>query len=233
MGMSTGAAGAKYREAYRSIQERILRGQLRPGQRVTIEVLSRELGMSPTPIREALRQLEAEGLVVYRPHAGARVAEVDPDAYAEVLSVRAVLEAWATALAAPRLGEAALRRLRDLNRRMREAVRRQDVVTFDRLNRRLHRTLYRRCGHRLLLELLEGLRARTDLMRRSIFPFIPDRAAQSVDEHDRLLDLLEGGAPAQEVEAFVRQHKLRTLEAYLRWARGGLPVGAGGRDRGR
>ncbi|MCS7234627.1 MAG: FCD domain-containing protein [Armatimonadetes bacterium] len=144
-----------------------------------------------------------------------------------------MLEAWATALAAPRLGEATVARLRELNRHMREAVRRQDLATFDRLNRRLHRTLYRRCGHRLLLELLEGLRARTDLVRRSIFPFIPDRAAQSVDEHDHLLDLLERRAPEQEVEVFVRQHKLRTLEAYLRWARGGFPVGAGGKDRGR
>jgi len=238
MGASTGASyRAKYREAYRAIQERILRGELRSGQRVTIEVLARQLGMSPTPVREALRQLEAEGLVTYRPHAGARVAEVDVDAYAEVVSVRAVLEGWATALAAPRLGPPALARLRELNARMRDALRRGDFVSFDRLNRRFHRALYRPCGHRLLRELLEGLRARTDLVRRSVFPFIPHRAAQSVEEHDRLLDLVEAGCPAQEVEAFARQHKLRTLEAYLRWAeaedRARLAAPSGGRSRGR
>lgn len=236
MGMSTGRAQAKYREAYRYIHERILRGEFRPGQRVTIEALSRELRMSPTPVREAVRQLEAEGLVTYRPHAGARVAEVDGRAYAEVVSVRAVLEAWATALAAPR-APSTLQRLRQLNTRMREALCREDLVAFDRLNRRFHRALYRPCGHRLLTELLESLRARTDVVRQSIFPFIPDRARQSVEEHDRLLDLLEQGAPPEEVEAFARQHKLRTLEAYLRWAGGSLAAqtgaGIGGRSRGR
>lgn len=237
MGMSTGERQAKYREAYRYIHERILRGEFRPGQRVTIDALARELHMSPTPVREAVRQLEAEGLVTYRPHAGARVAEVDPQAYAEVVSVRAVLEAWATALAAPRLAPSTLQRLRQLNARMREAVCRGDLVAFDRLNRRFHRALYRPCGHRLLAELLESLRARTDVVRQSIFPFIPDRARQSVEEHERLLDLLEQGAPPEEVEAFARLHKLRTLKAYLRWAGGSPPAQPeariGGRSRGR
>lgn len=232
MGLSTGATRrTKYREAYRAIQERILRGEFRPGQRVTIEVLARELGMSPTPVREAVRQLEAEGVVTYRPHAGARVAEIDPKAYGELLSVRAVLEGWATALAAPRLNRAALDRLRDLNRRMREAIRKGDLGTFDRLNRRFHQALYRPCGHGLLVELLEGLRARTDLVRRSVFPFIPHRGLESVDEHDRLVDLVEHGAPAHVVEAFARQHKLRTLEAFLRWGvtptAGTLPLRGG------
>ncbi len=224
----------KYREAYRAIQERILRGDFRPGQRVTIEVLARELGMSPTPVREALRQLEAEGVVTYRPHAGARLVDIDPKVYGELLSVRAVLEGWATALAAPRLSRATLVRLRELNRHMREAVQRGDLAAFDRLNRRFHRALYRPCGHRLLVELLEGLRARTDLVRRTVFPFIPHRGLQSVDEHDQLLDLVEQGASPEAVEQFARQHKLRTLEAFLRWEaslRQALP-GRGGRTGG-
>lgn len=238
MGASTGTRQrAKYLQAYRYVQDRILRGELRPGQRVTIEAVARQLGMSPTPVREALRQLEAEGMVVYRPHAGARVAEVDARAYRELVSVRAVLEGWATALSAPRLTPQALLRLRELNARMREAVRQQDLAAFDRLNRQFHRALYRPCGHRLLVELLESLRARTDLVRRSVFPFVPDRAPQSVEEHDRLLDLLEQGAPPDAVEAFAREHKLRTLEAYLRWeAARAVPEHvslAGGRGRGR
>ncbi|MER3456834.1 MAG: GntR family transcriptional regulator [candidate division GAL15 bacterium] len=233
MGLSTAATRpAKYREAYRLIQERILRGQLRPGQRVIIDVLARELGMSPTPIREALRQLEAEGVVVYRPHAGARVADVNARAYAEVVSVRAVLEGWATALGAPR-ARAQLQRLRSLNARMREAVQREDLGTFDRLNRRFHRALYAGCGNRLLRELLENLRARTKLVRQSVFPFIPHRAWESVQEHDQLLDLLQAGAGAEEVEAFARQHKLRTLQAYLRWKAAQPASGARGDGGGR
>lgn len=234
--MSTGdGTHTKYREAYRAILARILRGEFRPGERVTIEVLARELGMSPTPVREAVRQLEAEGVLTYTPHAGARLAHIDPRAYGELVSVRAVLEGWATALGAPRLGSGTLQRLRELNGRMRQAVQKGDLTTFDRLNRRFHRALYQRCGHRLLTELLEGLRARTDLVRQRVFPFIPHRGVESVEEHDRLLDLVEAGAPPEEIEAFTRQHKLRTLEAFLRWS---AQLGAhkqelrGGRPRG-
>lgn len=233
-GQPAGLRRTKYREAYRAIQERILRGEFRPGQRVTIELLARELGMSPTPVREAVRQLEAEGVLTYRPHAGARLVDIDPKAYAELLSVRAVLEGWATALAAPRLSRATLFRLRELNRRMRDAVRRGDLGTFDRLNRRFHRALYRPCGHRLLTELVEGLRARTDLLRRTVFPFIPHRGLQSVDEHDQLLDLVERGASPEVVEHFARQHKHRTLEAFLQWgtSRGQELPGRGGEKGG-
>lgn len=233
LAQDAGLSRTKYREAYRAIQERILRGGFRPGQRVTIEVLARELGMSPTPVREALRQLEAEGVVTYRPHAGARLVDIDPKAYAELLSVRAVLEGWATALAAPRLSRATLVRLRELNRRMREAVQKGDLAAFDRLNRRFHRALYRPCGHRLLTELVEGLRARTDLVRRTVFPFIPHRGLQSVDEHDQLLDLVERAASPEAVERFAREHKLRTLEAFLRWGaprRQELPGRGGGKS---
>ncbi len=238
MRLSTGhTRHTRYREAYRSIRDRILRGELRPGQRVVIEAVARELGMSPTPVREAVRQLEAEGVVTYRPHAGARVVEVDPQAYAEAVSVRAVLEGWATALAAPRLRTATLRRLRALNARMRRAAQEEDFAVFHRLNRQFHRLLYRSCGHRLLVELLEGLRARTDLVRHNIFPFIPHRLRESADEHDQLVDLVERGAAPEEVEAFAREHKLRTLRAYLRWVAastpGRQPAPSGGKDRGR
>lgn len=210
-------ARAKYQEAYRKIHERILRGEYRPGQRVTIEALVRELGMSHTPIREALRQLEAQGLVTYRPHAGARVAEVDVDAYRETMLVLAVLEGWATALAASRIETHALERLRALNRHMRRAAEQEDYRTFDQLNRRFHQSLCAACGQRYLLELIDATWRRLDAVRRSIFPFIPHRGLQSVQEHDRLLDLIQQGAPRSRVECFARRHKLRTLRTYLRW----------------
>jgi DNA-binding GntR family transcriptional regulator len=210
-------ARVKYREAYRQIHERILRGEYRPGQRITIEALVRELGMSHTPIREALRQLEAQGVVTYQAHVGARVAEVDLRAYGETLSVLAVLEGWATALAGPRIGAHALERLRALNRHMQRAAEAEDYRTFDRLNRRFHRSLCAACGHRYLVELLDAAWKRLDAVRRSVFPFIPRRGLQSVREHDRLLDLIQRGAPPSRLEAFARQHKLRTLQTYLRW----------------
>ncbi len=239
MGLSRSdrAARVKYREAYRRIYERIVRGEYLPGQRVTIEALVRELGMSHTPIREALRQLEAQGVVTYRAHVGARVAEVDLRAYGETLSALAVLEGWATALAAPRISFRVLERLRALNRHMRRAAEAGDYRTFDRLNRRFHLSLCAASGQRYLMELLDTTWNRLDAVRRSVFPFIPHRALRSVQEHDRILDLIQRKSSPGRLEAFARQHKLRTLRTYVRWGaqradRPSATVASAGGERG-
>jgi DNA-binding GntR family transcriptional regulator len=209
----------KYAEAYRRIYERILRGEFGPGYRLSIDALAREFGMSPTPVREALRRLQAEGVVTYERYRGARVAQVDERAYTETLSLLALLEGYATALAAPRLQPGTLRELRRMNERMRQAMASFDLPLFDRLNRRFHMTLCAGCDHRYLLDLLRATWNRMDTIRRSIFPFIPHRGLDSVKEHDRLIELIEQGADPVQIERFARQHKLRTLEAYLRWKR--------------
>ena len=90
----------KQERAYRTIRERILSGAYGPGYRVVIDTLATELEVSAVPVREAIRRLEAEGLIVYRPNAGAQVAPAEPGLYDEELTVLAVLEGYATALAA-------------------------------------------------------------------------------------------------------------------------------------
>ena len=72
---------------YRTIRERILSGDYGPGYRVVIDALAAELGVSALPVREAIRRLEAEGLVVFRPNAGAHVAPADPGVFDEEMTV--------------------------------------------------------------------------------------------------------------------------------------------------
>src|SRR6266849_6694586 len=96
----------KQERTYRVIRKRILDGVYGPGYRVVIDALAAEFEVSALPVREAIRPIEAEGLVVYRPNVGAQVAPADPALYEEELTVLAVLEGYATALAADRLGHA-------------------------------------------------------------------------------------------------------------------------------
>jgi DNA-binding GntR family transcriptional regulator len=94
--------------AVRELRERILSGQLQPGERLRVETLTDELGMSPTPIREALRLLQADHLVQYSPHQKIVVAELSMPEVGEIYQLRAELESFATELAVTRLLEQGL-----------------------------------------------------------------------------------------------------------------------------
>lgn len=217
----------KQERAYAVIRERILDGAYGPGYRLVIDALARELGVSPLPVREAIRRLEAEGWVVYRRNAGAQVAPLDPGQWEEAMEVLALLEGQATALAAARLEPDDLGRLRRLNAEMARALETVDVLRFSRLNREFHFVIYGRCPNAYLVELLRAAWDRLDSLRRTVFHFMPQRGRASLDEHARLIELLERGAPPGEIERATREHKRRTVEAYRSSQR--LPALAGAR----
>jgi DNA-binding GntR family transcriptional regulator len=207
----------KQQRVYETIRERILAGTYGPGYRVVIDALAVELGVSALPVREAIRRLEAEGLVIYRPNAGAQVAPADPVQFHEEMDVLAVLEGHATALAAPHLRERDLGRLRSTTDEMERAMASMDPLTFGRHNRAFHHVFFERCENRALIELLSEVERRLDAIRRTVFVHIPYRGAASVAEHRALIALLERGAPPARIETAAREHKLRTAESFRRW----------------
>lgn len=213
------AAPTKQERVYEAVRERILSGAYSPGYRIVIDTLAAEFSVSALPVREAIRRLEAEGLVIYRPNAGAHVAPADPRLFEEELTVVAVLEGYATALAAPELGEEGLRRLREINDRMVEAMERLDALEFGRLNQELHSVIYEHCPNSVLVGTLRDVARRLDAIRRTVFVQIPYRGAASVAEHRELIELIAGGAPATQIEAAARKHKLATVESFRTWRR--------------
>ena len=123
----------KQERVYRAIRERILEGVYGPGYRVVIDTLAAEFGVSALPVREAIRRLEAEGLVVFRPNAGAQVSPAEPGLFDEEMTVLAVLEipsAWP----APLLGKKEIQQLTAINESMVEAIERLDPLSFGRLD---------------------------------------------------------------------------------------------------
>ncbi len=209
---------SKQEAAYRTIRERILTGRYTPGFRLVINQLAKELGASTIPVREAVRRLEAEGLVVFSPNAGASVAPVDESAYLETLEVLAVLEGYATAAAAPHLGPEDLQRLREITRQMESAIGVHDFPSFARLNREFHILIYERCPNAYLWEAIRRGFQRMDQIRHNVFGFIPGRAPASVTEHMELLDCIERGDSLELIERLARQHKLNTAVNFRTWA---------------
>lgn len=216
MASGTVTAGlSKSQTAYHWLKTRIANQDLTPGYRLVLQTIADELDMSVVPVREAVRQLEAEGLVTFERNVGARVAMVDDTQYRYAMQAIGIVESAATALAARSLTVEDLRRARAVNEVMTASLDRFDPRSFSALNQEFHHILYSRCPNPRLLEIVEAEWIRLGHMRDSIFAFVPDRAHESVREHEHILRLIEGRAPLGEVEQAVRRHRMGTLNAYL------------------
>jgi DNA-binding GntR family transcriptional regulator len=204
---------SKQERTYAILRSRILDGTYGPGQRLVIDALARDLAVSPMPVREAIRRLEAEGWVTYQRHQGAQVAPLDETGWMEALSTLAVLEGYATALSAPHLTAAQIERARAINGKMDDALEALDVMAVSDHNLAFHHALTGRCPNEYLRRELATIQERLNTLRSSIFMFVPTRGRVSIDEHEELVAMIERGAKPSKIERFARAHKLHTVEA--------------------
>jgi DNA-binding GntR family transcriptional regulator len=207
----------KQERVYSVIRERILEGVYGPGYRLVIDRIADEFGVSALPVREAVRRLEAEGLVVFRPNAGAQVTPADPSLYEENMTVLAVLEGYATAQAAPLMTAEQIEKLDSETDTMVSCMESLDVLGFSRANQRFHRVIHEACGNPPLLELMRNTERRLDAIRRTVFTHIPYRGLSSIEDHREIVALIRAGAPPAKIEAAARVHKLRTVDAFRDW----------------
>lgn len=206
---------SKSQRAYDAIRDHILDGTYTPGYRLVLGTLADELECSVVPVREAIRRLEAEGLVHFERNVGATVSAVDATLYMNTMQTLAVLEGTATALAAPLISEESLAKAHEINNKMRALLDHLEPSVFTGLNNEFHAQLYQSCPNTHLLDLVHRGWARMNAIRISTFNTIPNRAAQSVAEHDALLAAIEAGSSAPELESKARAHRMTTLNAYL------------------
>ena len=206
---------SKQEWTYSVLRSRIVNGTYGEGHRLVIDAIARELEVSPMPVREAIRRLEAEGWVHYERNHGASVRPLDDDTWAEGMTAVAVLDGYVTSIAAPHLTDADLEGLREANARMRAALDEFDVMRVSEANLELHRMIQDSCPNAYLRLHLRSMQERLNTLRGRIFMFIPGRGRESTDEHDDLIELMESGAPAAEIESFAREHTLRTVAVYL------------------
>ncbi|WP_173922294.1 GntR family transcriptional regulator [Agromyces sp. Marseille-P2726] len=201
--------------AYGFIRSRIDDGRYVPGYRLVLGQIARELDVSVVPVREAIRRLEAEGLVTYVRNVGAQVALVEEAEYQHTMQTLALVEGYATALSAPRLTSARIGRAREINERMRQTLDHFDPHRFTELNLEFHSVLFEECPNPHVLDLVHRGWNRLTVLRDSSFSFVPGRAHASVEEHDRLLQLIEQQAAPLDIELTARAHRTATLDAVL------------------
>ena len=200
---------------YNHLRTSILDGTFGSGQRIVIDQVAKEMGMSIIPVREAIRQLESDGLITYKPYSGAVVTSIDEKEYIDTLTVLSVLEGYATALSSEHLTSTDIGRLIQLNRDMEKAVGEFEFELFGELNRTFHASIIQKCGNPVLIEKIEETQNRMDRVRKSIFSMVPKRARQSIREHAELIQCLKEKAPSEQIEVIIRNHRKNTVEAFL------------------
>lgn len=206
---------SKSQQAYSWLREQIVSHEFTPGYRLVLATIATELGMSVVPVREAIRQLEAEGLVTFERNVGAHVSMIDDSHYRHSMEALAILEGAATALAAGHLTADDVRRARETNTRIVESLDSFEPRTLTALNQQFHSVLFAPCPNPRMVELVTAEWARLGNLRDSTFSFVPGRAQESAREHENILRLIETGAPPAQIEKASRQHRLATLDAYL------------------
>lgn len=205
----------KSQRAYDWVHSRIGEGTYTPGQRLVLSTIADELGMSVVPVREALRRLEAEGIVTFERNIGARVALVDEQEYLRTMQTIAIVEAAAIALAAPFMTESQLRDVSAINRALEAIVEHFDSKDFAALNRKFHDAFLDACPNQDLAAYAKAQHIRLSSVREDSMAFTVEGARRSVAEHDELIRLIRNEADSFEIERLMRAHRLRTRATFI------------------
>ncbi|MCI9162015.1 MAG: GntR family transcriptional regulator [Lachnospiraceae bacterium] len=189
---------------FNTLRQAILKGELEPGERLMEIQLADRLGVSRTPIREAIRKLELDGLVLMIPRKGAEVARISEKSLREVLEVRRSLEELATELACQRMDDDALAQLEEAQKSFRDAIQSGGLMAIAEADEHYHDIIYRGTGNSRLVQILNNLQ---EQMYRYRLEYIKDTAKHQilVVEHDHILRALKDRR-VSEAKAAVREH---------------------------
>lgn len=171
---------------FNTLRQAILKGELAPGERLMEIALAERLGVSRTPIREAIRKLELEGLVLMIPRKGAEVAKISEKSLRDVLEVRRSLEELAIELACQRMDEEAVLELEAAQEAFRRAMKSGDVMKIAETDEAYHDVIYKGTGNDRLVQILNNLR---EQMYRYRLEYIKDEDKRQIllIEHENIL----------------------------------------------
>jgi DNA-binding GntR family transcriptional regulator len=196
---------------YEKLRQAIIEGNMQPGQKLVMASLARELGVSETPIREAIRRLESDGYVTFTPHSGAMVTRMNDQELSEIYLIRISLEALATRMAVPFIGPAEIKWLKKKNNEMKMAVKKNRFENLARLNKEFHLRIYKAAPYPRLYKMIAEIWDAYDRWP-SIFSFVPERADSAILEHEQIIEALST-ADVDRADRLMKEQKKNTLKA--------------------
>lgn len=189
---------------FKTLRQAILKGELEPGERLMEIQLAERLGVSRTPIREAIRKLELEGLVLMIPRKGAEVAKISEQSLDEVLEVRRSLDELAIELACKRISPEQLEQLEQAEKQFADAVSKGNILNIAESDEHYHDIIYEATGNSRLVQILNNLR---EQIYRYRLEYIKDADKRQilVIEHRRILQAIKN-KDVPEAKLAVREH---------------------------
>jgi len=209
------ASKTKNVAVYNKLRQGIIKGKLKPGQKVVMADLAKAFGLSETPVREAIRRLESEGYVDFTPHTGAIVTKIDEGELVEIYLIRIALEELATRLASPHITEKDIDFLNKKNREMEMAIQQNRYEILAGINKLFHLRIYKAAPFPRLYKMICDL---WDTFERwpSVFSYVPERAAASVEEHKKIIQALQA-RDTDLADQLIKEQKERTLKALQKY----------------
>ncbi|MBI6940612.1 GntR family transcriptional regulator [Pseudomonas putida] len=189
-----------------SLRERILNGEFKGGEPLIQEAIAAEYGVSRMPVREAFRQLEAAGLIVFQVHKGAIVTSIPEEQISELFDLRALLECELLERSIPAMSDEQLAVAREILPRLEEAYHRRDVSSWGTLNWEFHKSLYAAADRVQTLAVAQGINLQTERYVR-LQLLLTDAVEDAEVDHREILRLCE----AKDVEravVYLRKHIL-------------------------
>jgi DNA-binding GntR family transcriptional regulator len=199
-----------------ALRDAVYRGEILPGQRLFQDVIAKEMGVSTTPVREAIQQLVAEGLLIYEAHRKVTVASISKVDVKEIYSVRASLEALAVEEAMNYITEGDVVRLRENLRKMEGFAQQNNDEAMKKVtmyNDQFHILLMQFSRMERLLNIVNGLRKS---MPFDFFLLVPGRADKTVEEHRQILHAIEH-RQTEEVIRLIKNHIISASDSLIHY----------------
>ena len=207
-------------QVYDVLKEMIADQRFTPGSYINVEKLTQELGVSRTPIWEAVRRLEQEGIVLHTPHKGVRVRELTRKMALDLYEVRENMEGLAARLAAERVTPEILAEMEECLAEQESIVKEEDAVAYSSADHRFHLLIYDAGGNELLKDILTGLRYKALPLAFKLSPHF----AEFLGYHRQILNAFRA-QDGQAAEDAIRRHNRRMIDL-IKTTPWGVEVGA-------
>ena len=207
--------GAKNEQIYDILKKDILSLKLPPGKKISETIIAEQYGTSRSPVRDALRRLEQEGLIVIEPQIGTFISDVSFEELIEIMQMKVVNDSLAAQLTASRVDTekiVPIRKALEKVKKMKIEDRVKEQREFDSM---LHMLIFENCGNRYLTRLCIDLLYYAERVRRYTTPTPNQRLQASLVEHERILQSLENKNPG-EAYLNMKEHLEKVLEIMIR-----------------
>ena len=201
-------------KVYRILKTRIINGNLKPGEKILEVNIANQLGVSRTPVREALQKLAANGFVKVTPNLGMMVVGFSLEDLQEVLQTRIALEGFAASVAAKKIKPEEIAKLEEMIKKMSISIYKNDVVAYSELNALFHNLILKVCGNMRLMKICNNLSSSDHRFRIRSLRNNPERLKYSLKEHQDIIEALKR-KDAEQAERLSKEHIENVLKNIL------------------